>query len=193
MSASEEWQAQGNVREETSKVSGPSKRCARSFAWLLLVLAITGLFSHGSFYVKGSDGASSSIGEAGAAIRQAFNATLDAERAGANVSGLIVRLNEAGSLLTMAEVAYGNGNLSGAVDLAGQSLRTAYDVKDDALKMKDSAAQNTHSLIVSSVIFWASGASGFTLLLILVWVWFKRFYARRLPKLKPEVVSDAED
>ena len=91
---------------------------------------VAGLLSYGSPCAKGADDASGSVENADAAVRQAFNATLDAERAGANVSGLIVRLNEAGAVLVEAEIALGNGNSSEAASKAGQCVGIAESVKN---------------------------------------------------------------
>lgn len=168
------------------------RRWAETVVLAAMVLMVMGLLSRQSLVVMGSDGASSSIGQAEAAIRQAFNATVYAERAGANVSGLIARLNEAGDLLTRAEVAYGNGDLGQAEELAGQSLTAANSVRGDALTMRDSAYAAARSSISMSLFSWALAFPVFILLLGIGWSLFKRFYARRLMKSRPEVASDAE-
>lgn len=156
----------------------------------LLVLALAGLFSHGVFVVRGVDEASSSVGEADVAVRRAFNATLDAERAGANVSGLILRLNEAGGILAEAEMALGNGNSSEAAGKAVQCIGIAESVKGDAGVLKASALDGARTVFWASLAFSVVGIVVFVVVLALVWCWFKRGYVRRMLGMKPEVADD---
>jgi hypothetical protein len=143
--------------------------------------------------VSADDGASSAISEANDALRRAFEAVLEAERVGANVSGLIVKLNEVGGLLAEAEIAYRNGNVSEAVSKAEECSGLADIVRDEALTLKGEA------LAVRQNIFWQNlsitlvGSAVFLIFLFFVWDWFKRFYSKKLMKMKPEVAVDAED
>ncbi len=166
------------------------KRVLRGSVSFLLVLALAGLFSHGVFVVRGADEASSSVGEADVAVRQAFNATLDAERAGANVSGLIVRLNEAGGVLTEAKIALGNGNSSEAASKAGQCVEIAQSVKGDADVLKASALDGARTVFWASLTFSVGGIAVFVVVLEFVWCWFKRGHVRKMLGMKPEVAAD---
>jgi hypothetical protein len=166
------------------------KRVLRASVSFLLVLALVGLFSHGVFVVRGADEASSNVGEADVAVRQAFNATLDAERAGANVSGLIVRLNEAGGILTEAEIALGNGNSGEAASKAVQCIGIAESVKGDADVLKASALEKAQTVFWASLTFSVVGIVVFVVVLALVWRWFKGGYVRRMLGMKPEVAHD---
>jgi hypothetical protein len=142
--------------------------------------------------VSADDGASSAISEANDALRRAFEAVLEAERVGANVSGLIVKLNEVGGLLAEAENAYGNGNFTEAASKAEKCSGLADSVRDEALTLKGEA------LAVGQKIFWQNlsitlvGSAVFLIFLFFVWDWFKRFYSKKLMKMKPEVAVDAE-
>ena len=167
------------------------KRVLRGSVSFLLVLVLAGLFSHGVFVVRGADEeASSSVGEADVAVRRAFNATLDAERAGANVSGLILRLNEAGEILTEAEMALGNGNSSEAAGKAGQCIGIAQSVKGDADVLKASALDGARTVFWASLTFSVVGIAVFVVVLALVWRWFKRGYVEKMFGMKPEVAHD---
>jgi hypothetical protein len=166
------------------------KRVLRASVSFLLVLALAGLFSHGVFVVRGADEASSSVGEADVAVRQAFNATLDAERAGANVSGLILRLNEAEELLAEAEMAYRIGNFSEAASKADKCSVLVDGVIGEASSLKSSALADAQARFSSTLIFSLAGAVVFVTALILIWVLFKPFYAKKLLRMKPEVASD---
>ena len=166
------------------------KRVLRVSVSFLLVIALVGLFLHGVFIARGADEASSSVGEADVAVRQAFDATLDAERAGANVSGLILRLSEAGGILVEAEMALGNGNSSEAASKAGQCIGIAESVKGDADVLKTSALDEAQTVFWTSLTFPVVGIAVFVAVLVLVWRRFKRGYVRKMLGLKPEVAHD---
>jgi hypothetical protein len=166
------------------------KRVLKISGSLLLILALVGLFSHGVFIVRGSDGASSSVGEADVAVRRAFNATLEAERAGANVSGLILRLNEAGGLLGEAEIALGNGNSSEAASEASQCVGIAESVRSDADALKASALNEAQTVFWTYLAFSVVGIAVFVVVLALVWRRFKCGYVEKTLDMKPEVAHD---
>ena len=150
------------------------------------------LFSHGVFVVRGANEASSSVEVADVAVRQAFNATLDAERAGANVSGLILRLNEAGDTLGEAENALRNGDSSGAEDNASLCISIAESVSSDAIVLKTSALVEAQTVFWNDLTFSVVGIEVFVIVLALVWAWFKRRYTKKMLGLKLEVASDVK-
>ena len=158
------------------------------FLCLCLLLALTTVCTAAS-----ENEASSKIGEADNAIREAFRTVLDVEKAEANVSGLVARLNDAGGVLAEAEMAYQNGDLDEAAGKADQCLSVANGVLDDALALKSSALADAESRRAQALMFSLAGTVVFVTALIMVWVWFKPFCVRRLLKMKPEVVSNAED
>jgi len=165
------------------------KRFLRTSVSFLLLLALAGLFSHGVFFVRGADEASTSVADADVAVRWAFNATLDAERAGANVSGLILRLKEAGGVLAEAEMALENGNSSEASSKAVQCIGIAESVKGDADVLKASALKKAQAVFWTSLTFSVVGIAVFVVVLMLVWRWFKRGYVRKMLSMKPEVTT----
>jgi hypothetical protein len=167
-----------------------SRQCLRDFVWLLLVLAVAGLLSYGPLCVKAADEASSSVAEADVAVREAFQATLNAERAGANDSGLMLRLNEAGVVLGEAEIAFVKGDSSGAVDNASLCISIAESVKSDADVLKASALDEAQAVFRTSLIVSVVGIAAFVVVLVLVWRRFKRGYVRKTLGLKPEVAYD---
>lgn len=143
--------------------------------------------------VSAGDEASSAIGEADNALRMAFEAVLEAERAGANVSDLIVKLDEAGGLLAEAENAYRVGNFSEAVSRAEECSVLADGVVGEALSLKSSALADAQKAVLQTLTFSWVGGVAFLAVLFFVWGWFKRVYAKKLLKMKPEVAVDAED
>jgi hypothetical protein len=145
------------------------------------------------FYVSASDEASSAIGEADSALRLAFEAVLEAERAGVNVSDLIVKLDGAGGLLAEAENAYRVGNFSEAISKADKCSMLAHGVVDEALGLKSSALADAQKAVLQTLTFSCVGGVAFLAVLFFVWGWFKRAYAEKLMRMKPEVASDVED
>jgi hypothetical protein len=170
-------------------VSGLLRRRPKDLAWLLLIIVIAGLLSYGPFHVKGASEASKSVEDADTALHSAFNATLEAELAGANVSGLILRLNEAEGALREAEIALTNGNLSKAVNEADQCVGIAENVKSDADVLKASALDEAQRVLGQSLTFSAVSIAVFAVVLMLVWRRFKREYIGKVLGMRPEVVS----
>jgi len=137
--------------------------------------------------LKDLDVACRSVGDVEVAVRQAFNATLDAERAGANVSGLIVKLDWAGGLLAEAEMAHGNS--SEAASKAVQCIGIAESVKSDAYVSKASALEKAQTVFWTSLTFSVAGIVVFVVVLMLVCRWFKRGYVGKMLSMKPEVTT----
>jgi hypothetical protein len=166
------------------------KRVLRVSGILLLVLVLAGLFSRDVFVVRGADETSPSVADADVAVRQAFNATLNAERTGANVSSLILRLNEAGGILVEAEIALGNGSSSEAASDATQCVGIAQSVKSDADALKASALDEAQTLLWTYLTFSVVGVAVFVVVLVLVWRRFKRGYVGNTLGMRPEVAHD---
>jgi len=168
----------------------------RSFAKTALtfcaILMLAGLVACGPLHASTGEEASSKIASADDALKLAFKRVLDAEEAGANVSSLTSDLNEAGESLAEAEVAYRNGNLTGAAGLADRCSALAETVSVEALALKDSALADSQQAFRSTFVFSTAAASALVAALILSWFWFKRAHARKLLGMKCEVVSDAE-
>lgn len=171
-------------------MTGLLRRRQKDFAWLLFVLVVTGLLSYWPLCVRGAGEASVSVGEADVAVRQAFNATLDAEKAGANVSGLIVRLNETGDALAKAENALRSGDSSGAANNASLCIGIAESVKSDADVLKASALDEAQTVFWAYLTFSVVGIAVFVVVLALVWHRFKRGYGGKVLGMKPEVAAD---
>jgi len=170
--------------------------CGRFVKAPLLFLLVFMVFSLSltclPFYVSAGDEASSAIGGADNALKRAFEAVLEAEKSGVNVSSLMVKLNEAGGLLAEAENAYRIGNFSEAVSKAEQCSLVADGVVGEALSLKSSALADAQKAVLQTLTFSWVGGAAFLAVLFFVWGWFKRAYAEKLLKMKPEVASDVE-
>ena len=170
----------------------PFRNITKTALTFYVALMLVGLVTCGPLHASTSDEASSRITNADDALKLAFKRVLDAEEAGANVSGLMSDLDEAGESLAEAEVAYRNGNLTGVAGLADRCSALAGTVSVEALALKDSALADSQRAFWSTFIFSAVGASALVAALILSWFWFKRAHARKLLGMKCEVASDAE-
>jgi len=144
------------------------------------------------FNAVASDEASLVISEANNKLKMAFEAVLDAEKAGANVSDLIIQLNSAGVLLAEAENAYRVGVFSEAVSKAEECSMLADGVMGEALQLRDSAIVNAQTVFWHNLMFSIFEGAAFLFVIFFVWGWFRRVYVKRIVNMKPEVVSDDE-
>lgn len=127
-----------------------------AFVLVLLFAAATQFFASVTIAESNEDEATSALVSAEGAVVSAYQAVLEAEGTGANVSGLLVRLNEAGEFLTRARMAYRMEDFDSALDFAVQSQQklNGFAVEADALR---GAAMQEHYLdfmvnVVGSVV-----------------------------------------
>ena len=158
---------------------------------LVFVVVVWLVLSVPCAFAAGSGEADLAVSDADGALRGAFVHVSGAEGAGANVSGLMGRLNEAGDALASARAALEMENYNDAVSRAGvcKSLVSGVVGDADALKADALATKSSWWITVS---FSVVGSVVFVVVLFLVWGWFKRVYAEKLLKMKPEVASDVE-
>lgn len=157
-------------------------------AALLVFLAIASLVRNRSC-AEVADQVLPKVAEAEIAVGQAFSAVLDAEQAGANVTGLLARLNDAAALLAQAEMALRTGDANAAVDNATGALSIASEVKAEAVYAKASALVADDNALQSTITFSVVGAVTFVLALLLVWHRLRHRYVKNLLHSKPEVTS----
>lgn len=139
-------------------------------------------------FAVGSAEAAASVADAEGALREAFVAVLDAESAGANVSVLMRRMNEAGVALTGARMALAAGNYSDAVSRASECRSSANGVLNDVGELKSDAVIQASRWWVTALLS-VVGSVAFVAVLFLVWRRFGRFYAEKLLGSRPEVVG----
>jgi hypothetical protein len=167
-------------------VGGVGLRCWVSFFAVLTVACF--VFSLPRTFAVGSAEAAAAVSNAESALRGALVAVLDAENSGVNVSGLMGRMNDAGVALTGARVALAAGNYSDAVDRAGACRSLANGVLTDADVLKsDSVAWA--SLWWVTLLLSVTASVVFVAVLFVVWRRFRRSYAGKLLKSRPEVVG----
>lgn len=140
-----------------------------------------------NFAVASESVVNSAIERAETAMISAFKVVVEAEDAGGNVSSLLTPLNRAGDFLADARMSYKKGDFERAAYFADLSRNLSEQVKNEAYELRNWAwSENiqytrfavTASIFgVSSVILWS------------FWFWrvLKRWYVRRVLKMKPEV------
>ena len=157
-----------------------------SATFLLFALSSTLLVSV-SATASSSERALSTISEAEESIGEAYNTVLDAERVGADVSDLLVRLNDAAALLSEAHMALEVGNLEEATRFAESTSEVGYEVVDGAERLEIEA---NNAQVHRSWWFMVTSALGVSVVLVaslLGYEYFKRRYYRRLLKTSPRV------
>jgi predicted PurR-regulated permease PerM len=147
------------------------------------------LFS-GHYVFAQVDQAGSKLQVANTAVEQAFNAVLDAEKAGANVTDLLAQLNTAEGFLAQAENLYRTGDFSKAATQADNVLPIAQQVTTAAQNSKQTATTSGQNAFWETIAFTVIGVFVFVLVLFLVWRLFKRRYIKNLSEAKPEVVNN---
>ncbi len=121
------------------------------------------------------------------AFEEAFNAVLDAERAGANVTVLLNQLNTIADSLAQAEIAYRNGDAAAAEKIADSTFTIVLEVKSNAVSAENAAIATHQNGLWASVVVSTIGAVGLVVLLFSVWRLLKQRYVKNFLDAKPEV------
>jgi hypothetical protein len=126
---------------------------------------------------------------ANSAVEQAFNAVLDSEKAGANVTGLLSLLNVAAGDLAQAENSYHSGDSNKAMAQVAIVSEITQEVTNSAQDAKQTALVSGQQTFWFTIAFSVIAASVLILVLSLVWRRFKRGYMEKIPSLGPEVAE----
>ena len=142
------------------------------FAGLACVL----LVACASSLVHGADehDAGLAVASAESTVAECYNFALEAERAGANVSVLLRVLDEAGDLLSKAELAYGVGDYDGAGVYAAQCEGRLAGFEVQAQALRDSASWQRQLDFMVNVVGSAAGTVAVLVGGWLVWRYLKR-------------------
>ncbi|MGD9130291.1 MAG: hypothetical protein PVH73_01795 [Candidatus Bathyarchaeota archaeon] len=135
------------------------------------------------------DAVPSGIVEAEETLVSAYDAVLEAEDAGANVSSLLDRLSVGGEYLAEAYNYFRLGDSENAGRLAGLCVEAVDDVEAEAVLLRDETVRLEKEDFLVNVFGSAVGVfivvvSGFVL-----WEIFKRRYYAKVLDSKPEVIS----
>jgi len=134
-----------------------------------------------------SDSTSSAIKQAEATMVSAYEAVLEAEQVGANVSDLLARLNVAAENLANAHIRQGLGDFENATRFANLCYDIGEEVRGEARKLKiETYRPYVTSLLIRTIVSNAS-IIGIILASFLGWHAFKRRYYKRMLRMKPQV------
>lgn len=103
-----------------------------------------------------------------------YSAVADASKAGANVTALLITLNEAGGLLSKAKLAYNNSNFTSAFNFAVQSQDKLKGFVGEAEGLRESAMQANYEDFMFNVVGSGVGAVAVLVGGYIVWVILKR-------------------
>ena len=108
---------------------------------LLLLLMLAPLSFAAICYGVGESDARAAVSEAQQRINTCYAAAADAAKAGANVTGLLSILNDAGTSLSRAELALGQGDFNSAYSLAHEGEGKLIGFEVVASGLRDSAVK----------------------------------------------------
>jgi len=164
-------------------------QCKLSSMSLLAILLLSLCFVGLNTAFAQTNQANSKLQEANIAVNQAFNAVLDAEKAGANVTDLLTQINTAQSILAQADNSFRTGDSNTAATQADSVLPIAQQVTLDAQNAKQTAIVSSQNAFWTTIALTIVGVSVFALVLFLVWRRFRQNYIKGLSESKPEVVN----
>ena len=157
---------------------------------VLIVFLTLGAYLYSMPYAVGQTGdAEAKLQAANNTVTYAFNAVLDAERAGANVTDLLVQLNDAAGILAQAENAYRNGDNNTVMNNVDSVLPITQEVTTAAQTAKETASISAQNTLWLTIVLSVIGVFAFVSVLFLVWRRFRRNYVNNLSEAKPEVSS----
>jgi hypothetical protein len=124
----------------------------------------------------GQADAATAISSAKNTILSCYNAAKEAEAAGANISVLVDNLNEAGSLLSQADLAYATNDFDAAFNLAIQSQNSLNDCLAEANTLKETAAQQQNQDFLKNVVGSIIGTFVVIFAGLAIWLLLKKKY-----------------
>jgi len=173
-------------RREVDGVSG-----LRAIAVLFVLFAfVSSVFVLGSTALDAEEVALSTIEGAELAVDFAYEAVLEAERVGANVSGLLVELSDGVEALSRAYMSSRVGNFDDAVYFADLCSDLVEGTEAEANELRDVAVVDRSQRLFLTSFGSVLAVAGIFCGGFFGWRFFKRRYHRRVLKLKPEVASN---
>jgi len=157
---------------------------------MTFLVLVPQFFVFATFAEVSEDDAASALANAEGALVSAYQAALKAEEAGADVSGLLVRLNEAGGFLAQARIAYRLGDFDEAVRLADLCSESSDGVGNEAVKLRLGVFGPRVMGFWLTVTYSLVGVVAVVLGSFWGWHFFKRRYFERVLRMKPEVSFD---
>lgn len=141
-------------------------------------------------FAVSSDDAQVAISRAESKMSLVYKSVLETENAGANVSSLLVKLNNGSALLSKAQVQYRIGNFSEAISFANQCYDSLNGIETEANDLRDTAAVLRKQGMLISAVGSVFAISAVLYGSIFGWRFFKKKYSKRVLEMKPEVQTD---
>jgi len=135
-------------------------------------------------FAVNSDEAQAAISRAESKMGLAHKSVLEAEKAGANVSSLLFKLNNGLMLLSRAHMQNRTGNFSEAVNFANQCFESLNGVEIEANKSRDSAVIERNQKMLISVVGLGFAVCAVLYVGVFGWRFFKGRYYKRVLKMK---------
>jgi len=176
-------------KRKRREVNGVSSLKAAVVLFVLFAF-MSSTFVLGTMALGVEDVALSAIESAELAVDLAYDAVLEAEGAGANVSGLLNELNDGAEALSKAYVSNRIGDFDDAIYFADLCYDLVAGIEAEANELREVAViDGNQRLLLTSfgsvlavVCICCGGFFG--------WRFFKSRYHRRALKMKPEVASN---
>lgn len=160
----------------------------RNLTRILLFISLT-LILATAMAVKGQSDIDFELEYAEAEITNAFKALRVAESKGAEISPLVVKLNDAILLLEEARKAYSNGSLDEVKRRTTESSLISSGIEAEAKVLTERAIRDAEEefRMLSAYTFLASVIT--LSILLLAWRIFKAHYKRKILEARPEVAE----
>jgi hypothetical protein len=129
------------------------------------------------------------VTQAEEALVLGYDAVLEAEEAGANVSSLLARLSLGGEYLAEAYVCVRLGDSEKASRFAGLCVEVVGDMRGEAVGLREEAHGWWVLDVIVRLIWSVFGVIIIVVVAFVVWRVFRRRYLKRVLGSKPEVVS----
>lgn len=158
-------------------------------SWAILFLALSSVWLGSVWAPTDRYVAVSSISEAEQSLGQAFVAVSGAEKGGANVSRLLIKLNDGADLLSQSQLALGAGNFDEAASLANSSIALSGQVRDEAARLSVEAG---YAAVDRDWLYLMVSVVAISIVLVVSAIGYRRFkqyYYGRLLKMKPKVAK----
>lgn len=164
-------------------------RVLRMLLVFLILFAFLTLAMTGVCLVVSESEAELRIEEAEVAVSSAYVAVLEAEKSGADVSGLLMNLTYGGNFLAEAQMRYRNGDFGGGVYYADLSVQSVMGLVEEAEQLRVLAIAENEDRYFLTV-----ATSGVAVVVIVFggvvgWRFFKERYFEKVLKMKPEEVK----
>ena len=125
---------------------------------------------------RAQDEAALALERAETALASSYRAVSEAEKAGANVTALLRKLNDAGLLLDKARLEYGIGNSSGSIYFAEISYNVSAETMLGATQLRDLTNSETAKRFWLTVLASSASIGIIVLMSFIIWGRFKRWY-----------------